>query len=398
MLFIEKHDQPQTAQQGARRPRKERRLKILNLRRRKKKLERKLKPFLLSTEFDNANVTAFGNFHLLETFKQAINFKNIISENLSLEKGANSLYSSEDVLDFLLDANCLGYSRFEHTECLRIDPGYREVKGIDRFPSEKVFRDFFGACTADHLKELCEINRKLLHLRAQWEGPKEVSFDIDSIVVTAFGEQEEATKRYNPRYKGRLSFELMACFISGTKDLLYIDFCRGTHTPRHEFKAFFQTCESLLPDNYVLRGVRLDKGFFSESNIAFIEDKHLEYAAKVPLYTNLRSWLERLPESDWTTLDEGMSVTRKRLLLDSWAHERYLDIRRLKVEKKTGQMVLPDVAFYRYEAILSSRLEKRPEENLAWYDDRAICENYIKELQYGFAADELSHHHCKRVT
>ncbi|MFQ5632408.1 MAG: IS1380 family transposase [bacterium] len=396
MPFIEKHDQPETKQQIDRRPRKERRLELLNLRRRKKKLERKLKPFLLETEFTNANVTTFGNFHLLQTFKQAIDFKGLICKNLSLEKAANSLYPSEDVVDFLVDANCLGYSRFEHTECLRIDPGYREVKGIDRFPSEKVFRDFFGACTADHLKELCEINRQLLQLRARWEGPKEVSFDIDSIVVTAFGEQEEATKRYNPRYKGRLSFELMACFISGTKDLLHIDFCRGNHTPRYEFKAFFQTCESLLPENYVLRGVRLDKGFFSESNIAFIEKKHLEYAAKVPLYSNLRSWLERLPESDWTTLSEGMSVSRKKLLLDSWAHERYIDIRRLKVEKKTGQMVLPDAVFYRYEAVLSSRLEKRPEENLAWYDDRASCENYIKELQDGFAANELSQHEKTR--
>ncbi|MFQ5606134.1 MAG: transposase [bacterium] len=138
------------------------------------------------------------------------------------------------------------------------------------------------------------------------------------------------------------------------------------------------------------------KAFISENNIAFIEGKHLEYAAKVPLYTNIRVWLERLPESDWTALDDGMSVTRKKLLLDSWKHDRYIDIRRLKIEKKTRQMALPDAAFYRYEAILSSRLEKRPEENLAWYDDRATCENYIKELQYGFGADELSQHEKTR--
>lgn len=396
MLFIEKKELPELAPHNDRRPRRQRRLDILSLRRQKKKLARKLKPFLLDTEFENANVTACGNFHLLETFKQALDFKGIIGENLTLEKGANSLYPTEDVLDFLLDANCLGYSRFEHTECLRLDPGYIEVKGIGRFPSEKVFRDFLGAFAVDHLKELCEINRKLLDLRAQWQGPKEVAFDIDSIVVTAFGEQEDAAKRYNPRYKGRLSFELMACFISGTKDLLYIDFCQPDHTPKQAFKAFFQTCQSLLPENYVLRGVRLDKGFFSEDNIAFIEGKHLEYAAKVPLYANVRSWFERLPESDWLALTEDMSITRKRLLLDSWQHDRYIDVRRLKIEKTTGQMALPDAAFYRYEAILSSRLEKKPEENLAWYDDRATCENFIKELKYGFAADELSQHEKTR--
>ncbi len=392
MLLIEKKDQPQADQPIIRRPRRERRLEILKLRRQKKKLERKLKPFLIDTEFDNSNVTAFGNFHLLETFKQAIDFKNIIGKNLSLKKGANSLYPTENVLDFLIDANCLGYSRFDHTECLRIDPGYLKFKGIARFPSEKVFRDFFGSFAVEHLKELCEINRKLLHLRAQWEGPKEITFDIDSAVVTAFGDQEEAKKRYNSRYKGRLSFELMACFISGTKDLLYIDFCHPDHTPRHEFKEFFQTCESLLPGNYMLRGVRIDKGFFSEENIALLEGKHLEFAAKVPLYTNLRAYLERLPETEWQAFGDDMSITRKRLLLNTWKHDRYIDVRRLKIEKSTKQMALPDAAFYRYEVVLSSRLERQPEENLAWYDDRGTCENYIKELKYGFAADELSQH------
>lgn len=62
---------------------------------------------------------------------------------------------------------------------------------MDRFPSEKIFRDFFGSVTLDHLKELWKINRKLLHLRAQWQGTKEVAFDIDSVVFTAFGEQED---------------------------------------------------------------------------------------------------------------------------------------------------------------------------------------------------------------
>ena len=335
MLLFEKKDQPEADHPINRRPRRERRLEMLKLRRQKKKLERKLKPFVLDTEFDNANVTAFGNFHFLETFKQAIGLKGIIDENLSLKKGPNSLYPTENILDFLLDANCLGYSRFEHTECLRIDPGYLKVKGIARFPSEKVFRDFFGSFAVEHLKELCAINRKLLSLRARWEGPKEITFDIDSTVVTAFGDQEEANKRYNSRYKGRLSFEVMACFISGTKDLLHIDFCHPEHTPRHEFKEFFQTCESLLPENYMLRGVRIDKGFFSEENIALIEGKHLEYAAKVPLYTNLRAYLERLPETEWQAFGDDMSITRKRFLLNSWEHDRYIDIRRLKIEKST---------------------------------------------------------------
>ena len=142
----------------------------------------------------------------------------------------------------------------------------------------------------------------------------------------------------------------------------------------------------------MLRDLRLDKGFFSEDNVAFIEQKHLEYDLKVPLYPNIRNWIEKLPEAEWEMRDDDMGFTRQRLLLDSWKHERHVDIRRLKIEKKTGQLALPEAAFYRYEAVLTSQIENRPQDNLSWYDDRATCENHIKELKHGFGADELSQH------
>ncbi|HDP98946.1 MAG TPA: hypothetical protein ENN22_07180, partial [bacterium] len=126
------------------RPRNERRKEMLQLKRKKKKLERRIKHVLLGIEFDNKNITGFGNFHLLEAFKQSIDFKGIIRELFTLKKGANSIFSAEDTLDFLIDSTALGHSRFDHTEALRFDPGYKDVKGIDRFPSEKVFRDFFS--------------------------------------------------------------------------------------------------------------------------------------------------------------------------------------------------------------------------------------------------------------
>jgi len=117
------------------RPRAERRREMLKLKKQKKKLERRIKRVLLGIEFDNKNITGFSNFHLLETFKQSIDFNGIIRELFTLKKGTNSIFSAEDTLDFLIDSTALGHSRFEHTEALRFDPGYKDVKGIDRFPS-----------------------------------------------------------------------------------------------------------------------------------------------------------------------------------------------------------------------------------------------------------------------
>lgn len=379
-------------------PRRERRIEIRKIRRLKKKLERKLRPMLLDVEFSNETTTTFGNFHLLETFKQSIDFYNIIGENFTLKKSPNSTFSAKDTLSFLIDSCALGYSRFDHTETLRYDPGYMDLRGIDRFPSEKVFRDLFSKFSLKNLQELCEINRKLLELRSRWEGPKEIWFDIDSTVITIFGEQEGGEKRYNPHYKGRPSYELMLCFNSKTNDLIYLEICPTGTTPKAEFKNFLAKCINLVPANYVLKGIRLDKGFFSENNIEYLETNYFDYVAKVPLYQNIRNYLERIPETEWAEINDFTSVTRKKLLLDNWQHDRYIDIRRMKTEKKSGQLFFPSAQFYRYEAVLASEIEQEPQKNLCWYDGRGTAEDLIKEVKYGFAVDETSQHQQLRNT
>ncbi|MEW6609169.1 MAG: IS1380 family transposase, partial [bacterium] len=63
---------PSTTSQIDTRPRQERRPEIIALEKKKRKLVRKLRQVNLDVEFDNPSVTAFGNFHTIETFKQAI--------------------------------------------------------------------------------------------------------------------------------------------------------------------------------------------------------------------------------------------------------------------------------------------------------------------------------------
>jgi hypothetical protein len=189
---------------------------------------------------------------------------------------------------------------------------------------------------------------------------------------------------------------MMACFINETKELLYVELCEPGQTPKAQLKDFLAQCQQLLPPNYVLKGVRLDKGFFSENNIEYLEHNYLDYVAKVPLYGNIRSYLEAADENEWTYISNWESVTRKKLLLDSWQHDRYIDVRRLKINKKSGQLKLDGTGFYTYDVIVSSQIENKPEDNFCWYDQHAIVEDHIKEIKYGFNADQMSQHDLRK--
>jgi len=190
----------------------------------------------------------------------------------------------------------------------------------------------------------------------------------------------------------------MVCFINETNDLLYIEICPNGHTPKSEFTNFLSKCQSLLPANYVLKGLRIDKGYFSENNFDYLDEQLLAYVAKVPMYSNISYYIKKIPLQQWEEISEFTSVTRKKLLLDDWQHDPYIDIRRVKIEKDSGQIMLPEAQIYRYEAVLSSELEQSPQANLCWYDGRGKAEDLIYEIKDGYAVDEASQHELKRNT
>ncbi len=94
------------------RPRRERRPEIIKLEKKKRKLVRQIRVTNLQVDFDNDTVTAFGNFHTIETFKQAIGLNTVINHNLTLTKGINSIYNATQIVDYMIDSCCLGLFRF----------------------------------------------------------------------------------------------------------------------------------------------------------------------------------------------------------------------------------------------------------------------------------------------
>ncbi|MDW7679953.1 MAG: hypothetical protein SCK70_05275 [bacterium] len=67
-----------------------------------------------------------------------------------------------------------------------------------------------------------------------------------------------------------------------------------------------------------MKGLRIDKGYLSENNFDYLDEQLLAYVAKVPMYSNIRSYIERITQQQLEEISEFTSVTRKKLLLDDW--------------------------------------------------------------------------------
>ena len=377
--------------------RRQRREEKLRLYRKHKKLLRKLSHSNLPVHFDNETTTAFGNYAPLATFKEAINFKTMLKENINLRKHHNARFPVIDLFDYLTDACLLGLTRFEHTSVMGRDPGYMKIKGIDRFPEETRFRDLMNRSTWQTLDEILSVNRDLLKLRSQHIGPRYVWLDFDDTVITLFGNQQQAKVGYNPRYHGRPSLKAKVCFVGDSHELLHLRLSNGKSHLLTDFPTFYQRAKAQLPSNYVIAGIRGDCGLMNEETIETIENDSLQYVIKFKKTPKLRRHISYIPEEQWEDIDSSgdISVTRMRYLPHGWKHVKDLVIIRKRVDPKTGQRYLPDQEYYRYEVIMTN-MEQTPVEIWRHYNQRGVCEQLIGEIKDGFGVAENSQYEIRR--
>lgn len=387
LMIVQENTPPRQALFTPRRKRRE-------IEKSKCRLEKKLRKINLPVEFTNGTTSQFANFHLIEAFKEAIGFKELVRQVLTENKAPNCLYQTHQMLDYFIDAQCLGLSRFEHIASLRYDPGYLKIKGdLTGFPEESSFRRFLNTNTETLLEELRTINQKLIEMRAQTSEPKEITIDCDDTVVTLHGNQADGKVGYNPKYKGRASIKLKAAFIAETSELIASKAYDGDTHSNGGFPEFLNMVEDTLPHKYVLKYLRLDKGFFAQDNFEYFEDRTLSYVCKAPMRGGLKKVVKYLHEENlWEELDDYTSVAELTIPLLSWSKARRFVFICQKKDPETEQLYLSHPEFYSHQAIVTNieADEMEPEEIWHYYNKRGTCELLINELKEGFAADEAS--------
>lgn len=353
----------------------------------------------LPVAFDNTSITGYGNFGLFEAFKNAIGYKELLQKHFTVNRHHNCRYSPADLADILGDCITLGMVRFDHMNTLKFDPGYRKIKGIDRVPDERTFRYLLTKLSVEDLEKLKTLNQAVLLQKAATEAPREIWLDFDDTVVTVFGSQEGSKVGYNPRYHGRKSFKVKVGFISQTAELLNAGLFGGETNSNQGFLDFFQETVSLAGPRTVVKGVRLDSGFFAEKNFSYFEDNCVEYVCKAKLTGNMRkiiAYLDR--QNSWRELDNTYAAAELTIPLPSWERSRRFVFIRERI-KTTGSSTQPCLDFkdlYEYEAIVTNMEDLPPEEIWRWYNKRCNVENKIDELKTGLAIDQASQHEMLR--
>ena len=347
----------------------------------------------LPISFNNSSVTAFGSFGILEAFKQTIGFRSML-KRVHLKRHHNCKYTGPEILDTMIDAISLGLLRFSHMNTLQTDPGYQTIKEVTQVADESTLRNFLSLiCEQKALEQMPLVNQELLSLKARSDKPREVWLDIDDSVITVFGKQEGAKKGYNPRYHGRSSYKVKVAFISGTCELVHAGLYSGNVASNGQFMDFLkETLSILAAQKIIVKGIRMDKGFFDEDNFAYLEEQGIEYICKAKLTGTMRKVIKYLDEQDlWQPLSKHYAAAEITVPLPKWAKaRRFVFIRETLKPKVIDNQLCLDLETYDYQVIVTSNDEYSPEEVWHEYNKRCNIENKIDELKTGLGFEKMS--------
>ena len=160
---------------------------------------------------NHRSLTHFGGVHLFHEFLRVLHFRDFLAQKIRYPR-RNRDYSVSQMLLALIYPIVLGLDRIETASLLRSNGTFQYLTGLPSFPDPQTLRRFLLNAPAYLQEQLHRASdrvlKRFIHLP---DHRSRLILDLDSTIVTVFGHQEGAAVGYNPRYRGKRSYDPLLC-------------------------------------------------------------------------------------------------------------------------------------------------------------------------------------------
>ena len=278
------------------------------------------------------------------------------------------------------------------------DEALRTVLDLNKLPQATTLGDWLRRMgNQPHTQDAwVKVNRALLQSALQ--RCKKVTLDIDATEIIAH--KADAKWTYN-KNKG---FMPMVGHIAETGQVVAVDFRQGNVPPAQDNLAFIQQCQQSLPEDCVLKALRIDAAGYQIKIIEYCDDEGIEYAIRAKTSAAMRAQIAVVSDSDWQPLVDkqgeaisGQDTYRTSFCIGDYEKAFTLIIQRTATQGQASLDLDPpndsdeiSRGGYVYRAIATNRDELSDSQVIHWYNQRAEdSENRIKELKLDFGGDTL---------
>jgi hypothetical protein len=342
-------------------------------------------PRNLQIACDHRNLTHFGGVRFFHEFLQVLQFRHFLAQNLSYPR-PNRRYSLSQMVLALIYPIVLGLDRIETASFLRSNGTFQYLTGLQSFPDSQTLRRFLLHAPPRLWEQLHGVNDRLLqnfiHLP---DHRSRLILDLDSTVVTTFGHQDGAEVGYNPRYRGKRSYNPLLAIEANSSYLWDAELRAGNAGTWDGSVELLDTCFANVPPDIREIRARADAGFAFNPVLEALESHSAQYAVVARLTPAFRNLLPGLP---YQLVNRAWEMADFEHRSHGWPKARRFVVARRFLPEPEMAPTLFTLGRYVYRAWVTD-LPLTPAGVWHFYDGRAGMERRIRELREDFALAKI---------
>src|SRR5437867_5966169 len=158
----------------------------------------------------------------------------------------------------------VGFARLHHLRFVARDPMLTGILKVGRLPTQCSFWRFLASLHLGVARQLLEVQRRMRERvwQAAQVGLTAVTLDTDTTVHTLFGNQMGGRKSYNPKNKGKKSYQPILTFLAETREYVSGELHNGDRPTGPEIRRHLESVFASLPAGVKTIYARADSGFY----------------------------------------------------------------------------------------------------------------------------------------
>ena len=335
-------------------------------------------------DFNGKNLTPYGGLLPVITMLEKLGFQSLVEQTITSKRIPRALDVFRFVLGIVLGLY-IGFPRINQLRFIARDPILTGILKVTHLPVQSTFWRFVNALHLNVARQILTIMR-IMRERV-WAAAnvklEVITIDTDTTVHTLYGKQMGGRKSYNPKNKGKKSYQPILTFIAETREYVWGELHNGDRPTGKQIRDHIRNvCAATPPGVKQIYG-RSDSGFYCREAVEGYEECNCRFVISARKTSRL---VEQLRQAEWkkSTKTDSDWECEFRYQPEGWGKEyRFLALRYEtaceEVEpEETEQYQLFETSQYKYRVFVTNLTD--PVFFVVWfYNQRAGAENLIKE-------------------
>ena len=335
-------------------------------------------------DFSGKNLTPYGGLLPVITMLEKLGFESLVKETLTSKRIPRVMDVYRFVLSIVLGLY-IGFSRLNQLRFIARDPILTGILQVGKLPVQSTFWRFVNGLHRNVARQLLMVMRTMRE--RVWAAAnvklETVILDTDTTVHTLYGKQMGGRKGYNPKNKGKKSYQPMLTFIAETREYVWGELRNGDRPDGKQIGQHIRNVCAALPAGVKQIYGRADSGFYCQGAVEGYEECNVRFVISARKTSRL---VELLQQAEWKPskkTDADMEC-EFRYQPQGWSKEyRFVALRSEKDRQEvpaeeSEQYQLFETSRYKYRVFVTDMSD--PIYFVVWfYNQRAGAENLIKE-------------------